>query len=327
MDRPFVPEEFVGRDTELGNVWKVARQETEKRVLLVLGPFGIGKSWLLHKLELDREEAGIEAVMVNFAVPPLGAVEWGYLDIALAVRDQLGRHFDELDAAVAAARKESEGLGIADPFATQLGAGAPAPAAPAVPAAGPITAGGDAAGRDQIEAAVGDIGTGAQVAVGSQISMAQRDVNYYFVQQGPRQGDQQLQQHHQAAITAALRSGLEAAAADGRKVAFVFDSWLKATTPTRDWLCRTVIAWVRDKEIAGTSAVVADDSAIPELQQRHPRVYSSPLDRLTEDEIVEYWVEKRGLDREKASWVVQACLGHPLTLAMIADLHEQTGGL
>lgn len=309
-DRPFIAEDFVGREDAMASLAKLARQETEKRLLLLLGPFGYGKSWLLSNLETARREIGVESVLIGFAVPPIGAVEWGYLDVVERIRQALGPdHFAELDAVIAAAREQSAGLGLADAFATQLG-GAPGAAAPAEGAA--------------IAARVGDVGAGAQVAVGSNIVMAQGDVHYTIVQQGPQAGAAVLQQH-QAAITDALLRAL-AALTERRKVTFEFDAWQRATAPTRDWLCRTLLAAILDKTLPGAAAIIADDVGVPEYQQRHPRVHPMPLGGLDADDIAEYWIERRGLDREKAPMVVAMCQGHPLTLAMIADLHDQAGG-
>ncbi len=315
--RPFIQDEFVGRDEVLANLLKVARQETPKRILLVLGPFGIGKSWLLHKLAAIRDEVGIEGVLVDFATPPLGKPEWGYLDIVEASRAQLGgAEFDALGELIDQVRKEGAGLGLADPFATQMGNPVAAPAA---------TPGGARAG-DTFEILAGDIGMGAQVAIGSNIVMAQGDVNYYVVNQGGQQTDQAVQQHYQARITEAFQSSLASFSAT-RKVSFVFDAWLKASNPTRDWLMQTLLAWIRDKQLTGAAAILSDDAAVPELQGRHPLVYPMDMPTLTEAEIRVYWVDKRGLGEDKLAWVAQACLGHPLTLAMIADLHEMQGGL
>jgi hypothetical protein len=311
-DRPFIAEEFVGRDEFLAALFKVARHETPKRILVLLGPFGIGKSWLLKKMQAERVAAGIDGVLVDFAVPPLGKVDWGYLDVVEAVRDQLGgAAFGPLGELIEAVRKEGAGLGLADPFATQLGGAAAAPAA---------------GGGDTFDVGAGDIGAEAQVAVGNNITMAQGDVNYTVVNQLVGRNDQVVQQHYQARITAAFEQALHQATAE-KSVTFVFDGWLKATTPTRDWLCRTLLAWIRDKGLEGAAAVLADDAAVPELQQRHPLVHSMDVAVFNEAEVVAYWVDKRGLSAEKTSWVQQACLGHPLTLAMIADLHEMTGGL
>jgi hypothetical protein len=313
QDRPFIEAEFVGREEPLGGLLKVARLESAKRILVVVAPFGVGKSWLLQKLKADRDEAGVELVLIDFGAPPMGHVEWGYLDVVEAVREQLGgTELDGLAASVDAVRKEAAGLGLADPFATQLGGALPAAA--------------ENAGGNQYEVTAGDVGAEAQVAVGSGITMAQRDVNYVVVNQMSQRTDASVQQHYQTRITAAFESALKAVTAT-RKVVFVFDAWLKAGTPTRDWLCRTLVTWIRDQSLGGVAVVVADDAAVPELQQRHPLLHALPLTPLTEDEIVTYWVEKRGLDPAKASWVTQACLGHPLTLAMIADLHDMAGGL
>jgi hypothetical protein len=317
--RPFIEDDFVGRDEPMANLLKVARQETPKRILLVLGPFGIGKSWLLQKLQADRDESDIESVLVDFATPPLGRAEWGYLDIVEASCAQLGgAEFEALRGLIETVRKEGAGLGLADPFATQMAAAAPAAAAPAAPS--------DSRGGDTITVQAGDIGMGAQVAIGSNIVMAQGDVHYHVVNQVGQNSDQAVQQHYQARITEAFRESLAAFSAT-RKVSFVFDAWLKASNPTRDWLFQTLLAWIRDKQIAGAAAIVSDDAAVPELQGRHPLVHPMELSTMTEAEIHDYWVDKRGLGEEKVVWVAQACLGHPLTLAMIADLHEMQGGL
>lgn len=308
QSRPFVEDEFVGRDEPLGNLVKVARHETPKRILLVLGQFGIGKSWLLQKLKADSDDLSIAGVSIDFTMPPLGRMEWGYLDIVEAVIAQLGGPaFDDLSALVDAVRKEAAGLGLVDPFATQVG----------TPSAGP---------GDTFEVQAGDIGAGAQVAIGSNIVQAQGDVSLTVVNQLGANNAQAVQAHFQARITAALQAGLAAYSA-GQKVTLVFDAWLKGPTPTRDWLVQGVLSWIRDQEITGMAAILADDSAVPEFEGRHPLVYSMSLPTMTKEEIVDYWVTKRGLDPGKTEWVVMACLGHPLTLAMIADLHDMQGGL
>jgi hypothetical protein len=204
-------------------------------------------------------------------------------------------------------RKEAAGLGLVDPFATQVGATA-------------------AGAGDTFEVQAGDIGAGAQVAIGSNIVQAQGDVSLTVVNQLGANNAQAVQAHYQARITAALQAGL-AAFSEGQRLTLVFDAWLKAPTPTRDWLMQGILAWIRDQSIPGMAAILADDSAVPEFEGRHPLVYSMSLPTMTKDEVVDYWVEKRGLDPGKAEWVVMACLGHPLTLAMIADLHDMQGGL
>lgn len=310
--RPFVEAEFVGRDEPLGNLLKVARHETPKRVLLVLGQFGIGKSWLLEKLRSQRDELDIASAAIDFTVPPVGRLEWGYLDIVEAVVAQVGGPaFDDLAALVDGVRKEAAGLGVADPFATQIGPADPGDAARA---------------GDTFEVQAGDIGAAAQVAIGSNIVQAQGDVNMTVVNQFGANTAQAVQAHYQARITAALQAGLTEFCRE-RKLTLVFDAWLKGPTPTRDWLVRGILAWIRDQATPGLAAVLADDSAIPEFEVRHPLVYSMSLPTMSEAEIVDYWVTRRGLDPEKTDWVVMACLGHPLTLAMIADLHEMQGGL
>jgi hypothetical protein len=308
QSRPFVESEFVGRDEPLANLLKVARHETPKRILLVLGQFGMGKSWLLKKLQADRAQFAIEGVLVDFGVPPMGQLEWGYLDVVESVRAQLsGAAFTDLGTLVEAVRKEAAGLGLVDPFATQMGAPA-------------------AAGGDKFEVQAGDIGAGAQVAVGSNIIQAQGDVNYTVVNQLGQRSEQAVQEHYQARITAAFKDAMAAYATD-HKVTIVFDAWLKASTPTRDWLAQSLLAWIRDQTIPGLAAVLADDSAVPEFQGRHPLVYAMDLPIMTEAEIISYWVDKRGLSPDKAPMAVMASMGHPLTLAMIADLHEMQGGL
>lgn len=315
VERPFIQEEFVGRARARDAMLKVARQETPKRLLLLVGAFGMGKTWLLHKLEHDESEAGIEAVLIDLALPPLGKAEWGYLDIVEAIRKELGGPtFAALDAAIAEAREESAKLGIADAFATQSG---PAGAAAAASAS---------AGDVSVAARVGDVGEGAQVAVGSQITMAQGDVTQYVVNQVVQGGEQVVLERFQAGITEAFRDGLAAALAE-RKATFVFDSWLKASGPTRDWLLRSLISWILEPSLESAAAVLADDTGIPELQQRHPRVHPLPLDRLGEEEVTTYWVERRMLGPEMAPMAHQMSQGHPLTLAMIADQQDQAGGL
>lgn len=317
VERPFIEEEFVGRERAREVMLKVARQETPKRLLLLVGAFGMGKTWLLHKLEHDEGDAGIDAVLVDLAVPPLGKAEWGYLEIVEELRRALeGETFAGLDETIARAREESAKLGIADAFATQAGGAGGAPAQTQAQAAGDVS----------VAARVGDVGEGAQVAVGSQITMAQGDVTQFVVNQVVQGGDEALLSRFQAEITDAFREGLETLLSE-RKVTFVFDSWLKASGPTRDWLLRSLLSWILEPALENVAAVLADDTGIPELQQRHPRIHPLPLERLDEGEVTTYWVDRRLLQPEMAPMALQMSQGHPLTLAMIADQQDQSGGL
>lgn len=339
-ERPFIEEEFVGRDEMLGNLLKVVRQESKRKIVLMLGQFGIGKTWFVQKLRKDGDDATADLAYIDFGTPPLGKAEWGYVDLIEAMRAQLGEaHFGPVDALLEQMRAESQGRGMGDAFATQMGAadstagqaipgqpmpGAPGPAgaAPAVapPAAVPQAVGGDFVGGDKITADVGQVGEGAQVVVGSNVVMAQGDVNYYVVNQLPGRDDQQVQAQYQARITEALLGCLQSVA-DAENLTIILDAWLKASTPTRDWLQRGIAGWIRDGRLERTALVVCDDSAAPELQGRHPSVIQVSLPGLSEEQAITYWVEKRKLDESKAAMVAQLSMGHPLTLSMIADQH------
>jgi hypothetical protein len=334
QDRPFIEEEFVGRDEILENLLKVVRQESKRKIVLMLGQFGIGKTWFVQKLRADGDDATAELAYVDFGTPPLGKAEWGYLDIVEALRAQLGAEaFAPVDALIAQMRTESAGQGMSDAFATQMGAGPPVPggtpvgsvpgeSAPAIapPAAVPQAVGGDFVGGDKISAEVGNVGEGAQVVVGSNVVMAQGDVNYYVVNQMPGRDDQQVQAQYQARITEALLGCLQTVAAK-EKLTIILDAWLKASTPTRDWLQHGIAGWIRDGQLLDSALVVCDDSAAPELQGRHPSVIKVSLPGLSEAQAITYWVDKRKLDEAKASMVAQLSMGHPLTLSMIADQH------
>jgi hypothetical protein len=284
-------EDFVNREEQLATLRKIIRQERDQRILLIRGPKGIGKTYLLDECQAECEAEGTNCARVDFAERS----DQNYMTIVLSVWNQLGPEgFEHLTQTIA----ETRALGAWETVPT-------APAAVRVEhsAANPVPSGRRSGGVDFYEAATihGDV-------VG-------RDA--YYVTQIIQRDDPWVQQVIQADITAAFRDCLVELTTT-RMVAFLLDSWERATTDIRDWLCRNLLKWILDKKLSNALAVVAG-TEVPDLGRPMRRSGRLALDRLPDEAVRTYWIEKCNLPPEDVTNIIKYSRGNPMVMALMAD--------
>lgn len=282
-------DDFVNRAAELALFLETTQPESRRRVLLVGGEYGMGKSYLLAEIAEQCAVRHIAHVYVDLAE----LREPGYLSLVTRLWEELGPH-------------GFEPLGQAMLWAESLASATPGQE---LAASGPPLA-------QEIHAQVGAVGAGAQVAVGAYNTQIQAQVVNILHREHPL-----VRQRIEAAVTAALHAGLSQRGQEETLV-FLFDAWEEATTELRDWLQRTLLGWTLNRKLGDAVAIVAG------LEQprfdRHPlRVDTVILQDLDEEAFRVYWVEKRGLPEELVEAMYAACMGMPLAMRLIADRHAR----
>lgn len=307
-------EDFVNREEQLATLWKMIRQEVDQRVLLICGPDGMGKTYLLDEFRAECEAKGINCACIEF----VEGSDQSYMTIVLNVYKQLGPEgFEHLIQTIT----ETRTLGAWETVVTP-----PVAARVGYPAANPVQHGTRSDGNDFAQQAihgakvegdkivghVGDVGPGAQVIIGKQIEATQ-----YYVTQIIQRDDPWVQQMIQADITAAFRDCLIELTTT-RTVAFLLDSWERATTDTRHWLRDNLLKWTLDKKLPNALAVVAG-TEVPDLGRPMRRIRRLTLAGLPDEAVRTYWIEKCGLPLEDVSYVIKLSNREPYLMALMAD--------
>lgn len=303
----FFINDFVNREEQLTTLWKIVRQETDERVLLIHGTDGIGKTYLLNEFQAECEAEGINCVEIDFK-----SLDQKYTAIVWSVYEQLGpQGFEHLVQTYT----EASTLGAWKTDTTP-----PVAARAEYPAANPIPPGrrnsghdppqtihGDKVEGDKIVARVGDVGPGAQVITGKQIEVTQ------IIQRD----DPWVQQMIQARITAAFRDCLVKLTTT-RKVVFLLNCWHKATTETCDWLCHNLLDWILTKKLPDAAAVVCG-LQVPDLRRSSQCLRRLTLAELPDEAVCTYWIEKRGLPPHEVPDIIKYSGRLPLLMALLAD--------
>ncbi len=311
----FFINDFVNREEQLTTLWKIVRQETDERVLLIHGSDGMGKTYLLNEFQAECEAEGINCVEIDFK-----SLDQKYTAIVWSVYQQLGpQGFEPLVQTY----EEASTLG-----AWKTGATPPLAARAEYPAANPIPPGrpnsdhdppqtihGDKVEGDKIVARVGDVGPRAQVIIGKQIEVTQ------IIQRD----DPWVQQMIQARITAAFRDCL-VKLTTARKVVFLLNCWHKATTETCDWLCHNLLDWILTKKLPDAAAVVCG-LQVPDLRRSSQCIRRLKLAELPDEAVRTYWIEKRGLPPDEVPDIIEKYGGFPLLLYMLAERRALTLGI
>jgi hypothetical protein len=312
----FFINDFVNREEQLTTLWKIVRQETDERVLLIHGIDGMGKTYLLNEFQAECEAEGINCVEIDFGESP----DQDCMAIVLSVYQQLGpQGFEHLVQTY----EEASTLGASKTVTTPpLAARAEYPAAnpipPGRPNSGhdpPQTIHGDKVEGDKIVGRVGDVGPGAQVIIGKQIEVTQI----------MQRDDPWVQQMIQARITAAFRDCLVKLTTT-RKVVFLLNCWHKATTETCQWLCHHLLDWILTKKLPDAAAVVCG-LQVPDLRRSSQYIRRLTLAELPDEAVRTYWIEKRGLPPHEASEIIEKYGGFPLLLYMLAERRALTLGI
>jgi len=295
----YVIEDFVNRTEQLATLWKIVRQEMDQRMVLVRGPDGIGKTYLLEEFRAECEGKGIDCAWFDFAE----SSDHSYMALVLAVFNQLGPEgFEGLTQAIA----ESRTLGAWETVPTSaVSVRAERPVAMAAPPGGrgggvdfygPTTIHGDVVGRDA-----------------------------YYVTQIVQRDDPMVQQTIQARVTAAFRDCL-VELTTARPALFLLNSWERATTDIREWLSHNLLNWILHKQLPNAVVLVAGQE-LPDLRRPPRRIGRWTLSGLPEDAVQTYWVEICGLPPEDVPNIIMYSGGLPMLIALMADQRAMAMGL
>lgn len=311
-------EDFVDRAAELQTFWEMVRPQSDQRLLLIQGLRGMGKTYLLNEYRAQSEAAGLAHAWVDFDdsanrdhVPIVALRIWRQL--------QLGSFQEFLqimaDYRTSSRRRVAEAVGAG----RVSGAEAPSPAGRGnghSPQA-PDTASDDGSAGDRIVAELGNVGAGAQVAVGKEIEMvSQFIVNF-------QRDDPFVRQAVQDSLTTALAQRLSDRAQTGTTL-FFFPHWDKTKTATGEWLRRELLGWILDGTLPNAVAVIAGLD-VPDLGRLPHRIRWLTLQELPDEAVRTYWVEKCGLPAADVPIVTEISGGIPLAMYAAAEQYFQAG--
>jgi tetratricopeptide (TPR) repeat protein len=316
----FHVEDFVDREEQLTTLWQIVRQETDQRILLIRGPAGMGKAYLLDEFHAQCRAGEIACARLDFAE----SADQHYIAIVLRVLRQLGLGgFEDLTEL------------IANPHALDVRQRMPTPrtapdeksrAVDARPSGDHDSDAGlntsqvtldDGISRDEITGIVGDVGAGAQVGIGKEIEF--RKTFYLSVQHDDPLVQRAIQDH----VTAALQDRLLGLTRTCKAV-FLLSAWERVTTETDEWLCQGLLSWILDNKLPGAVAVVAGLD-VPDLHRLPRRIGWCELKELPDRAVRTYWVEKCGLPSDDVPQLIEISGGLPLAMVLTAERYFQEG--
>ncbi len=282
---------FVDRLKQLQGFQKMARGETEKCVMAICAPIGMGKTWVIQRMRQECQSLELPTLHIDFR--DLRA--WDYLMLARAARDQMGAlYFNALTQTI----NDCTGVNI------QLAV------TPAAPASVIVGAQGGTVSDVSVDAC------GAIIAGGNVI----KD-NHFYVQADTPIARQAIELR----ITDVFFACLGQLAAN-KKAVFLFDSYEQVTEEANRWLCDQLLARLRDKRLAHVIVVIAG-TRVPEFgPEWKPTLATTGLDPFTQDDVREYVLDKRGLDGLDVSTAYRMSGGLPALLSQMADLASVESG-
>lgn len=270
---------FLDRDPEIA-AFTGLLDHPDRRLLLLHGPRGRGKSRLLRQLREHCCDENTVSTLVDFEYEPSLTEPDRVID---RLREQIGGRFDEemgeeeariADTLAASRERSLERLTEAVARGSRAGAGG---------------AGGGAHIDGDVKAARDFIG---------------RDQNVYFPNAkveltpggGPAEADEEADTERNKAFRTALGNLQET-----QKVILFFDHFEKAKEPVRTWLREHVVTLHLEgsPQFANVWSVIAGRT-VP-LQDQEDRLYdrlrSLAIGPLPEKDVIGFWVDQIGLDR------------------------------
>lgn len=298
-------DQFVNREAPLA-AFDGLLGHPSRRILLVQGLEGMGKSCLVQRLRYQCRQRQLRSALVDFrASTALGQPE----QVMRALREEIGGIF--------AHRLEQIESQIGQDFATA--------------AAAPILVnwlsgiGQGAGGGHQISLS-GQVEIGGDVVGGDKITIANPTIVL-----NPNGGAILGQAEAQTRRNTAFRSTLAAALEEGPLVLFI-DHFEQASTEIKIWLRQHILGLHLDGDGNGRFAklwVVLAGRSVPlqeeTMRWRH-RLDFQPLQPFSREIVAVFWVEKRGLGVKVVDNALDLSDGIPGLLAMMADNWEARHG-
>jgi hypothetical protein len=276
---------FVDREKQTNGFLKMLRGETEKSIMAIEAPSGMGKTWTIQRMRHECSLQQLAHAHFDFR----DRRPWDYLAIVRQARDQMGAsHFNLLTQTI----NESTGVNI------QLSSGAG-------------TSG---------EVDVSLSAAGGQLSVDGDMQVAGRDAitvkdNFFYVQADSDTTRRAIEARINDAFFACL-----AELAQEKPLVFFFDSYEDVTQEADRWIQLQLLTRIRDGQLPHVIAILTGRD-LPEFERSSWRhcLASTGLDLFTLHHITEYIIEKRGLTNLDVDTVVRASGGVPNLLAMMAD--------
>lgn len=294
------PREFVNRKAELKALTSLLNDHS-RRILLLSGDTGVGKTWVLHRLRRVCLEAQTLSPLVDFRYD---STLFTPDRVIRRLREQIGGAFAEQLAQVESQILRDPALNptvmLSQPGQALGGAfsSLSSGAAGGVSIAGSVEVGGDIVGRDKIT-----------------ISNSSIIVN-------PGGGLDQAQTEIRTRRNTTFRAALSQLLAERSLVVF-FDHFEEATDEVVHWLRRQVIGlhFTGADSFSNLWLVVAGLNQ-PFHSERHHwgHVFQTRrIEPLEYEAIQMFWVDKRGLDPANLSQVARLSGGNPRSLFFMAN--------
>jgi hypothetical protein len=272
---------FVDRIKQLAGFQKMMRGETEKSIMAIQAPAGMGKTWLIQRLRSECRANNLPTLHIDFR----DRRPYDYLTIIRTARDQMG---------VAAFNSLTQTINEMTSVNIQL-SGLPTGNTQ-------VNIGGQQVSFANSQVSVGDVGN------------VIKDNNFYV------QADSSTARRAvEIRITDAFFTCLAALATPDQKCVFLLDSYEDAPAEADRWLYDNLLTHLRDKLLPNTLAVLAGQK-MPEFgDEWKPRLASTGLDTFSKDDVTDYLVNKRKVPTQSIGDAFNFSRGVPGMLSQMAD--------
>ncbi len=317
---------FVDRKEQVDFCFATAASGRGRDILVLQGPNGIGKTAVLNEVENLCAAAGMVCAHLDFVTRREYSDYPNFLSavIDLWCQLELGT-LAELQALIGTSLGGYGDLPHVDVPAVQQAVTAAVTAAAYPPqAAGEQSAPVQLAAAQQpvqINGTIGNLGAGAQAAIGANIVQVQVQFSQIVRQEDGRIREPLIRTQ----VTQAFRTRLQHLTQQHRTV-ILLDSWealLTGQAFLKDpgaWLCDQLLSWLAQEEIANCVAIVATAEE-PELGALLPRIRRMPLGPLPTAAVQHYYqqVIAEPLADEVLQQLVEISQGIPLAMNLLAD--------
>lgn len=274
---------FVDRLKQLQGFQKMLQGGTDKCIMIVRAPTGMGKSWLIQKMRAVCAAGNNPTLYVDFR----DRRPYDYLTLVRATRDQMGAaSFNPLTQTI------NEFTGVNIHLSTSEAGGAQ------------INIGGEQANLAGAHVAVGDVAGGSII----------KD-NQFFVQADSGTARRAIE----IRITDVFFSCLAALAQPECKCVFLFDSYEGATEEADRWLRDHLLTRLRDKQLANVIVILAGQQTPEFSDEWKPRLASTGLDPFTQQDVTDYLAKRQETELDPVT-VYRTTGGRPSLLSQQLEM-------
>lgn len=275
---------FVDRDKQFKGFLRMLARETEKAIMAVQAPAGMGKTWLIQHVRHTCGQRQVPCARIDFR----DRQDHDYLKLTRQIRDQLETpHFNLLTETINQATR---------PSAVHLHTGG---------VQGDFSMRDVASRLDQVKA------NQIQVEIGHQQVIKD---NFYNIQMD----DEISRRRVRMLINDAFFTCLKSLAAEQVTV-LLFDSFEDAPKEAVQWLREELLLRVRDGQLKNVLVIMAGRKMVDFDEKFKPVLARTGLDILTKEDICEYIQQRRKITDLDLETVIKTSGGLPNLLGMMAD--------